>query len=482
MPRLTIILKKIKQTKWWVEEGPGSCFLFDYIMKTFTQAEKIIRYPTLREMITVTKDNISLEITPYDEKRDNFFYIYKHELKQTGYFKNLLKPWAPLRRELLKLNQIIINGLHHYSTHQLTSLLKKFTQTSFSAVIYGAFIECVDPFSEEELPKFQARYRLQNQTAQNYFASLATPTRRSFLTQEKIDFLKLCLGEITAGQYCRNYYWINTNYRESMDFSRQLLRQKIKRELSNTGRSKIKTAIKKTIQAENNLISQKRKIITKLRLTSADKTLFKLLALFGQSIDIRKESMLRQTYSRDKLAQEISRRLSLDINIVRAMRDEEAIKILKGGKIDLEKIRSRNKIYAVYYTPRGETEFYGQAALAIYNTWLKTIKSAQVKGIVASAPVKKLTGKVSVVMDVNRENFQSGTILVTSMTRPEFMPLMRRAKAVITDEGGITCHAAIVSRELGIPCIIGTKNATQMLKNGDKIELDLQSGIIKIIR
>ena len=149
MPRLTIILKKIKQTKWWTEEGPGSCFLFDYIIKTFTQAEKIIRYPTLREMITVTKDNISLEITPYDEKRDNFFYIYKHELKQTGYFKNLLKPWAPLRRELLKLSQIIINGLHHYSTHQLTSLLKKFTQTSFSAVIYGAFIECVDPFSEE---------------------------------------------------------------------------------------------------------------------------------------------------------------------------------------------------------------------------------------------------------------------------------------------------------------------------------------------
>ncbi|KKS41629.1 MAG: Phosphoenolpyruvate synthase, partial [Candidatus Kuenenbacteria bacterium GW2011_GWA2_42_15] len=142
----------------------------------------------------------------------------------------------------------------------------------------------------------------------------------------------------------------------------------------------------------------------------------------------------------------------------------------------------RNKIYAVYYTPRGETEFYGQAALAIYNTWLKTIKSAQIKGIVASAPVKKLTGRVSVIMDVHREKFQPNTILVTSMTRPEFMPLMRRAKAVITDEGGVTCHAAIISRELGIPCIIGTKNATQMLKNGDKIELDLQSGIIKIIR
>src|SRR3989338_3325319 len=357
MPRLTIILKKIKQTKWWTEEGPGSCFLFDYIIKTFTQAEKIIRYPTLREMITVTKDNISLEITPYDEKRDNFFYIYKHELKQTGYFKNLLKNWAPLRRALLKLNQIIINGLHHYSTHQLTSLLKKFTQTSFSAVIYGAFIECVDPFSEEELVKFQTRYRLPNQMSQNYFAILATPNRRSFLTQEKIDFLKLCLGKISERQYRKRYYWINTNYRESMDISPRQLRRRIKQELVNKDRLKIKEEIKKTIQAENNLLVQKRKIASKLRLTSADKVLFKLLALFGQSIDIRKESMLRQTYSRDKLAQEISRRLSLDVNIVRAMRDEEAIKILKGGKIDLEKIRSRNKIYAVYYTPRGETMF-----------------------------------------------------------------------------------------------------------------------------
>ncbi|PIP75995.1 hypothetical protein COW86_00610 [Candidatus Kuenenbacteria bacterium CG22_combo_CG10-13_8_21_14_all_39_9] len=83
-------------------------------------------------------------------------------------------------------------------------------------------------------------------------------------------------------------------------------------------------------------------------------------------------------------------------------------------------------------------------------------------------------------MDVNRENFQSGTILVTSMTRPEFMPLMRRAKAVVTDEGGLTCHAAIVSRELGIPCIISTKNATKILKNGDQIEMDLSTGLIQI--
>jgi rifampicin phosphotransferase len=92
-----------------------------------------------------------------------------------------------------------------------------------------------------------------------------------------------------------------------------------------------------------------------------------------------------------------------------------------------------------------------------------------------------IKGKVKVILRPSEFNkFKKGDILVTSMTRPEFMPLMRKAKAIITDEGGITCHAAIISRELKIPCIIGTKIATKMLKNGNLIELDADKGIIKI--
>ena len=62
------------------------------------------------------------------------------------------------------------------------------------------------------------------------------------------------------------------------------------------------------------------------------------------------------------------------------------------------------------------------------------------------------------------------------------MPIMRKAAAVITDEGGITSHAAIVSRELKIPCIIGTKVASKILKNNDMIEMDLNTGIVKKIK
>ncbi len=78
--------------------------------------------------------------------------------------------------------------------------------------------------------------------------------------------------------------------------------------------------------------------------------------------------------------------------------------------------------------------------------------------------------------------FQDGEVLVTGMTRPEFLPLMKRASAIVTNEGGITCHAAIVSRELGIPCVIGTKNATDIIKNGDIIEVRATHGTVRILK
>ena len=84
-------------------------------------------------------------------------------------------------------------------------------------------------------------------------------------------------------------------------------------------------------------------------------------------------------------------------------------------------------------------------------------------------------------MDIEKDKFKDNTILVTSMTRPEYLPAMKKAIAIVTDEGGITCHAAIVSRELGIPCVINTKNATETLKNGDLIEVKADHGAVMIV-
>ena len=76
---------------------------------------------------------------------------------------------------------------------------------------------------------------------------------------------------------------------------------------------------------------------------------------------------------------------------------------------------------------------------------------------------------------------KTGEILVAQMTLPSFISAMQKASAFVTDEGGITCHAAIIAREMKKPCIIGTKNATKVLKDGDLVEVDAERGIVKII-
>lgn len=79
------------------------------------------------------------------------------------------------------------------------------------------------------------------------------------------------------------------------------------------------------------------------------------------------------------------------------------------------------------------------------------------------------------------QDLQAGEILITSMTTPDFIPVMKRASAIVTDEGGLSCHAAIVARELRVPCVVGTKNATKIFKTGEKISVNADTGVIKKI-
>ena len=76
---------------------------------------------------------------------------------------------------------------------------------------------------------------------------------------------------------------------------------------------------------------------------------------------------------------------------------------------------------------------------------------------------------------------QRGEILISPMNMPDFVPAMEKAAAIIKDEGGILCHAAIISRELGIPCIVGTQHATKIFKDGDLVEVDAEKGVVRKI-
>jgi len=79
-------------------------------------------------------------------------------------------------------------------------------------------------------------------------------------------------------------------------------------------------------------------------------------------------------------------------------------------------------------------------------------------------------------------NFERGKILVAASTAPIYVPAMERAVAIITDEGGLLSHAAIISREFKKSCIVGTKIATAVLRDGDLVEVDANKGIVKILK
>ena len=90
---------------------------------------------------------------------------------------------------------------------------------------------------------------------------------------------------------------------------------------------------------------------------------------------------------------------------------------------------------------------------------------------------KITSGKIKIIPNISKiKQFRIGEILVTKMTDPDWEPIMKITKGIITEEGGRTCHAAILSRELGIPCIVGAQNATQILKTGQNITLDCSGG------
>ncbi len=203
--------------------------------------------------------------------------------------------------------------------------------------------------------------------------------------------------------------------------------------------------------------------------------------------DKRKDVMGKGIVINFKVGERFFREIGLNNELIYYCAFEEFLK----GKNYLEKIKeeilSRPEGVLFLHNYDGSTEFeydnFEDVKKRMEEKYIKSQKRDEesIKGQVAYGG--DITGKVKIILRPSEFNkFKKGDILVTSMTRPEFVPLMKKAKAIITDEGGITSHAAIISREMKIPCIIGTKVATKMLNDGDKVELDSEQGLIRIMK
>lgn len=222
----------------------------------------------------------------------------------------------------------------------------------------------------------------------------------------------------------------------------------------------------------------------KIQLEKQEKELFREYAEFAFTKAYRRKIQLYWAYKMDFIFEELSKRFGISFMESRFLVPSEIYTGLSEGFTDemREVVKARTQ-HCVYYGEKNlEIVAIGKDCDVFEKTVLaeEKIDVKEFKGQVAC--VGKVQGIVKIVnttSDMGKVN--DGDILVSIATNPDILPAMKKAIAFVTEQGGITSHAAIVAREMKKPCIIGTKIATKVLKDGDLVEVDANKGIVKIL-
>jgi len=221
-----------------------------------------------------------------------------------------------------------------------------------------------------------------------------------------------------------------------------------------------------------------------VKLDQETSRLLNLLGIMAELNEYRKAVFSQSSWIIRPRLEQIGRANNLDgWKEVSLLTSEEILDLLRGrNNYQSEVLKKRGEIFAFYNQTKNKIGFLNSAAALMFEKKFGKVDSRarEVKGVAANRGVKK--GRVKLVFSpADFKNFCRDDILVAKMTSTDFIPIMKRAGAFVTDEGGLACHAAIVSREYDKPCIIGTKIATKVFKDGDLVEVDANKGIVRKI-
>ncbi|KKW01088.1 MAG: Phosphoenolpyruvate synthase/pyruvate phosphate dikinase [Parcubacteria group bacterium GW2011_GWA2_48_9] len=197
----------------------------------------------------------------------------------------------------------------------------------------------------------------------------------------------------------------------------------------------------------------------------------------------RKARQFKSCWHLGKYFTEVGKRLHISADQVRYLAHDEVVKALRSGKADADEINRRRKLFIYYYRGRKRTILSGSDAQHFIDDSIdvpKVKKLSTMHGMPAWHGVAR--GKVRIVNSLQQAtHFAKGEILVSYATNPLLVPAMRQAGAILTEEGGMTCHAAIMARELNVPCVVGIHGIVEMFKDGDRVAVDAAKGIVKRI-
>jgi len=325
---------------------------------------------------------------------------------------------------------------------------------------------------------------------------LSAPTKLSFYAKEEIALFKIekellkFKKEILKGKmkdfkqlidHSNKYYWILNNYYETHYLRENYFLGIIKKHFfDNVDQDK---KIKKILSCPKKAKTKKEKLIREYKLGKKSVVLANVVDEFILFQDERKEYNLIAHQFIDLFLKEVGKRKNIRFQSLKYLFPEEIISFFQ-GKNYRQLIKKRGKMLVVEYDKGKYASFNGKESRAYYDSLFRITVSKdtkEIKGIIANKGfIEK--GKVKILLSVREiKKLEKGEILVTTMTTPDFIVAMKKSSAIITDQGGLTSHAAIVSRELGIPCIVGTKIATRVLKDGQLVEVNANHGIIRML-
>ncbi len=375
--------------------------------------------------------------------------------------------------------------------------------------------------SEEDFSKYLANltkvYVVKSgikQDAADVFSILTTPSKNSFQILEEIESLKV-LRIISSNKSDKNIIAKLANYSKIPDdLSEDTITAinnhydkwhwepygylgpvyKIDHYLQ-TWSSQLNAGLSITKEMRNlknrpkNVKKEKSDLFKALGVTAADKKTFNIAADIIYLKGYRKDCafnffcvLVEHIYA------EIVKRFGVELNELLVMSNPEIKEMIKsGGKFDKDKARERFALSIMSFSHGNFEILSGIKADKFLSDRKDLIKiddvnfeQTEFKGMCACAGNAR--GVVKIVNEVSdMSKMEKGDIMVAHTTFPSLVPAMKKAAAIVTDDGGITCHAAIVSRELRVPCVVGVKVATKVLQDGDLVEVDANKGKVRKI-
>lgn len=343
------------------------------------------------------------------------------------------------------------------------------------------------------------------------FSVLTTPARKTMAQQEEEESLKLVqlirrnkklkqwftsnptrklvaefatIPMSTRNKLYDHYYkwrWVPYTYigpAYDLDYYLEVWRGLLREGIDPQAELRTKAVKAKKVQAE------RKKLIRILALTPYQKHLFDIAADIVWLKGFRKDCYFHGFFVLDIVLGELARRSGLTLMQAKYLLKEELPLLFKGRSKQLAKTASERWKYSIYYFDDGkQTVMTGSKAKAFFKRQtiekIKIEKTGELRGMCACPGVAQGTVRV-INAPEDMPKMKTGDIMIAHATYPSLVPAMKKAAAIITEEGGITCHAAIVSRELQTPCIVGVRGLLQALKDGDKVIVDATKGVIKV--